>query len=94
MRPRNQTQGSTRSQRRDRQDGRSHGQTVWTSDGACEWSTPKPRGGRATSTRSGVRHGQDEGQGKTAEDGGVEIPSRMELLRAREIIDELRKRSG
>lgn len=61
--------------------------------GLANGQRPSP-GGPGNVDPFGRQNGQDEGQGKTAEDGGVEIPSRMELLRAREIIDELRKRSG
>ena len=61
--------------------------------GLANGQRPTP-GGKGNADPFGRQNGQDEGQGKTAEDGGVEIPSRMELLRAREIIDELRKRSG
>ena len=61
--------------------------------GLASGQRPTP-GGKGNADPFGRQNGQDEGQGKTAEDGGVEIPSRMELLRAREIIDELRKRSG
>ena len=61
--------------------------------GLASGQHPTP-GGKGNADPFGRQNGQDEGQGKTAEDGGVEIPSRMELLRAREIIDELRKRSG
>lgn len=61
--------------------------------GLANGQRPTP-GGRGNVDPFGRQNGQDEGQGRTAEDGDVEIPSRMELLRAREIIDELRKRSG
>jgi len=61
--------------------------------GLANGQRPTP-GGQGGVDPFGRQNGNDEGQGQTANDGDVEIPSRMELLRAREIIDELRKRSG
>jgi len=61
--------------------------------GLANGQRPTP-GGQGGVDPFGRQNGNNEGQGRTAEDGDVEIPSRMELLRAREIIDELRKRSG
>ncbi len=42
----------------------------------------------------GRRNSNENGQGASAEDADVQLPDRMEILRAREILEELRKRSG
>lgn len=42
----------------------------------------------------GRRNTNENGQGAAVEDSGVDVPNRMEMRRAREILDELRKRSG
>lgn len=42
----------------------------------------------------GRRNSNENGQGTTVEDADVQVPDRMEILRAREILEELRKRSG
>lgn len=42
----------------------------------------------------GRRNSNENGQGSAAEDADVQLPDRMEILRAREILEELRKRSG
>jgi len=42
----------------------------------------------------GRRNSNENGQGSTVEDADVQVPDRMEILRAREILEELRKRSG
>lgn len=42
----------------------------------------------------GRRNSNENGQGSTVEDADVQLPDRMEILRAREILEELRKRSG
>jgi len=42
----------------------------------------------------GRRNSNENGQGASVEDADVQLPDRMEILRAREILDELRKRSG
>lgn len=42
----------------------------------------------------GRRNSSENGQGTTVEDADVQLPNRMDILRAREILDELRKRSG
>lgn len=42
----------------------------------------------------GRRNSNENGQGSTVEDADVQLPNRMEILRAREILEELRKRSG
>jgi hypothetical protein len=42
----------------------------------------------------GRRNTNENGQGAAVEDADVNVPNRMEMRRAREILDELRKRSG
>ncbi|WNK00679.1 TIGR02302 family protein [Thalassospiraceae bacterium LMO-JJ14] len=42
----------------------------------------------------GRRNSSENGQGTAVEDSDVQVPNRMEMRRAREILDELRKRSG
>ncbi|MEX2311597.1 MAG: DUF4175 family protein, partial [Rhodospirillales bacterium] len=42
----------------------------------------------------GRRNTDENGQGTAVEDSDVTLPNRMELRRAREILDELRRRSG
>jgi len=42
----------------------------------------------------GRRNSTENGQGAAVEDSDVTVPNRMEMRRAREILDELRRRSG
>ena len=61
--------------------------------GVTSGTQPMP-GGQSGFDPFGRRNTQENGQGTAVEDADVELPSRMELRRAREILDELRRRSG
>lgn len=51
-------------------------------------------GGQQQFDPFGRRNSNENGQGTSVEDSDVNLPNRMEIRRAREILDELRRRSG
>ncbi len=61
--------------------------------GMTSGTQPMP-GGQSGFDPFGRRNSEENGQGTAVEDSDVELPSGMELRRAREILDELRRRSG
>jgi len=61
--------------------------------GIARGNQPMP-GGQGGFDPFGRQNRNENGQGTAVEEADVTLPDRMELRRSREILDELRRRSG